>query len=108
MNLPLINFLQAQQRIRPYIQQADIIHSPFLSQKAGGDVWLKLENQQPTGSFKVRGAFTNLLTRRVPAAGVVAASGGNHGIAVAYAARRLGKPASIFVPEVTSPTLRPS
>jgi len=64
---------------------------------------LKLEFTQHTGSFKARGAFCNLLTRRVPAAGVVAASGGNHGIAVAYAASRLGVPAKIFVPTVSSP-----
>ena len=64
---------------------------------------LKLECLQHSGSFKARGAFTNLLTRTVPEAGVVAASGGNHGAAVAYAAMRLGVPASIFVPGVTSP-----
>ena len=58
---------------------------------------------QHAGSFKARGAFTNLLTRDVPKAGVVAASGGNHGAAVAFAAQRLGKPAKIFVPTVSSP-----
>jgi threonine dehydratase len=63
----------------------------------------KLELLQHAGSFKARGAFANLLLREVPAAGVVAASGGNHGVAVAYAARRLGKPARIFVPSVASP-----
>lgn len=65
---------------------------------------LKLELFQHTGSFKVRGAFTNLLRREVPRAGVVAASGGNHGVAVAYAAMKLGKPAKIFVPEVAAPS----
>lgn len=64
----------------------------------------KLEFLQHTGSFKARGAFTNLLTREVPRAGVVAASGGNHGAAVAYAAGVLGVPAKIFVPSVCSPT----
>jgi threonine dehydratase len=64
---------------------------------------LKLEQLQHAGSFKTRGAFTNLLVREVPAAGVVAASGGNHGAAVAYAARRRGVRAKIFVPEVSSP-----
>jgi threonine dehydratase len=63
----------------------------------------KLELMQHAGSFKSRGAFTHLLTRTVPKAGVVAASGGNHGAAVAFAARRLGVPASIFVPEISSP-----
>jgi threonine dehydratase len=64
---------------------------------------LKLELFQHTGSFKPRGAFANLLLRKAPAAGVVAASGGNHGAAVAYAAMKLGVPAKIFVPAVSSP-----
>lgn len=64
---------------------------------------LKLELLQHTGSFKTRGAFANLLGREIPAAGVVAASGGNHGVAVAYAAGKLGKPVRIFVPTVASP-----
>ena len=64
---------------------------------------LKLELLQHAGSFKTRGAFANLLTRDVPRAGVVAASGGNHGAAVAYAAMRLGVPAKIFVPGISSP-----
>jgi threonine dehydratase len=64
---------------------------------------LKLELLQHSGSFKARGAFANLLTRKIPPVGVVAASGGNHGAAVAYAAMRLGVPAKIFVPTVSSP-----
>src|SRR5712664_2830061 len=68
-----------------------------------GPLTFKLELLQHSGSFKARGAFANLLLRDVPAAGVVAASGGNHGVAVAYAAQRLGVPATIFVPDVTSP-----
>src|ERR1700761_8024872 len=64
---------------------------------------LKLEYLQYAGSFKARGAFTNLLLRDVPAAGVVAASGGNHGVAVAFVAHRLGVPAKIFVPTVSAP-----
>ena len=67
-----------------------------------GELVLKLEQLQHSGSFKARGAFSNLLRRDVPAAGVVAASGGNHGAAVAYAAGVLGVPARIFVPEVSS------
>jgi len=66
-------------------------------------ITLKLELFQHSGSFKARGAFTNLLTRSIPVAGVVAASGGNHGAAVAYAAMRLRVPAKIFVPTVSSP-----
>jgi threonine dehydratase len=69
-----------------------------------GPLTFKLELLQHSGSFKARGAFTNLLTRTVPAAGVVAASGGNHGAAVAYAARQLGVPATIFVPTAASPS----
>lgn len=64
---------------------------------------LKVELFQHSGSFKARGAFANLLLRKVPAAGVVAASGGNHGVAVAYAAMRLGVKAKIFLPSVSSP-----
>ncbi len=63
---------------------------------------LKLEFLQHGGSFKARGAFTNLLSKRIPPAGVVAASGGNHGAAVALAAKKLGVRAKIFVPEVSS------
>jgi threonine dehydratase len=64
---------------------------------------MKLEQLQHAGSFKTRGAFANLLTRHPPKVGVVAASGGNHGAAVAYAAMKLGLPARIFVPTVSSP-----
>ena len=64
---------------------------------------LKLELLQHAGSFKARGAFTHLLTRQIPAAGVVAASGGNHGAAVAFAAMKLKLPAKIFVPSIASP-----
>jgi threonine dehydratase len=64
---------------------------------------IKLEQLQVAGCFKARGAFANLLLRDVPAAGVIAASGGNHGVAVAYAAGQLGHPAQIFVPSVASP-----
>jgi len=64
---------------------------------------LKVESMQHAGSFKTRGAITNLLLREIPAAGVTAASGGNHGAAVAYAAMKLGVPARIFVPSISSP-----
>jgi len=70
---------------------------------ASGPIQLKLECLQHTGTFKARGAFTNLITRQVPQAGVVAASGGNHGVAVAYAAMKRGVRATIFVPKVSSP-----
>ena len=89
--------------IRPYIRRTPVlrIDGAELGLPAG-ELVLKLEQLQHSGSFKARGAFTNLLRREVPAAGVVAASGGNHGAAVAYAAGVLGVPARIFVPEVSS------
>jgi threonine dehydratase len=67
------------------------------------DVTFKLEFLQHAGSFKSRGAFNNLLSRKVPRAGVAAASGGNHGAAVAFASQKLGHKANIFVPEIASP-----
>jgi threonine dehydratase len=73
---------------------------------SGPPLVFKLELLQHTGSFKPRGALASLLTRPVPAAGVVAASGGNHGLAVAFAARKLGVPARIFVPNVSAATKR--
>ena len=81
--------------IRPHVRRTPVIEAEGLT--------LKLELLQHSGSFKARGAFANLLTRDVPGAGVVAASGGNHGAAVAYAAQKLGKPARIYVPTVSSP-----
>jgi threonine dehydratase len=90
--------------IRPYVRV-----TPVVTVK-GGDfglarfpITLKLELLQHSGSFKARGAFANLLTRKIPDAGVVAASGGNHGVAVAYAAMRLGVRAKIFLPTISSP-----
>jgi threonine dehydratase len=77
--------------------------TPVVELDLSGPVTLKLEQLQCAGSFKARGAFTNLLLRDVPSAGVAAASGGNHGVAVAYAANRLGIHARIFVPTVSSP-----
>src|SRR5487761_786126 len=77
--------------------------TPVIELGLGGPATLKLEQLQCAGSFKARGAFANLLLRDVPSAGVAAASGGNHGVAVAYASHRLGVPAKIFVPTVSSP-----
>ena len=90
--------------IRPYIRTTPVIEVDAADfGRDGFTLVLKLESLQHAGSFKTRGAFANLLGRKVPAAGVVAASGGNHGAAVAYAAMRLGVPAKIFVPTVSSP-----
>jgi threonine dehydratase len=90
--------------IAPHIRRTPVIDvdAADFNLSAGGFSF-KLESLQHGGSFKARGAFTNLLTRKVPAAGVVAASGGNHGAAVAFAAMKLGIPAKIFVPSVASP-----
>jgi threonine dehydratase len=94
--------------IRPYIRRTPVIQVDLseLDESAAAlpTGTLKLEQLQCAGAFKARGAFTNLLLREVPPAGVVAASGGNHGVAVAYAAHRLGIPAKIFVPTVSAPT----
>jgi threonine dehydratase len=87
--------------IRPYIRRTPVVRLSLNDLDPA--VTLKLEQLQCAGSFKARGAFTNLLLRDVPPAGVVAASGGNHGVAVAYAAHRLGVPARIFVPTVSAP-----
>jgi threonine dehydratase len=91
-------------RIRPYIRRTPVVDvnaADFGLPDA--KLTLKLELLQHAGSFKPRGAFANLLSRQVPPVGVVAASGGNHGVAVAYAARQLRIPATIFVPTVASP-----
>src|SRR5580693_8078487 len=92
------------ERIRPYVRRTPVIEIDGADfGLPAGPLTLKLEQLQHSGSFKVRGAFANLLLRDIPAAGVTAASGGNHGAAVAYAAGVLGVPARIFVPEVSSP-----
>ncbi|MER8726498.1 threonine/serine dehydratase [Mesorhizobium sp. M0904] len=89
-------------RIRPFVRHTPVLRVDMADfGRPALPVDLKLECLQHSGSFKARGAFTNLLERPVPAAGVVAASGGNHGAAVAYAAMRLGHKATIFVPEVS-------
>jgi threonine dehydratase len=89
--------------IRPYIRRTPVLTLDGADFGLDARITLKLEFLQHTGSFKARGAFANLLLRDVPPVGVVAASGGNHGVAVAYAAMRLGLPARIFVPEISSP-----
>ena len=90
--------------IRPHIRRTPVVEIDGAELGLGGGrLVLKLELMQHAGSFKARGAFANLLLREVPAAGVVAASGGNHGAAVAYAAMRLRVPARIFVPGISSP-----
>ena len=90
----------ADLRIRPYVWETPLARAPSLSQAWGAEVYLKLENTQVTGSFKARGAMNRLLATPVSqrALGVLAASTGNHGAAVAYAARQLNVPCTVFVP----------
>jgi threonine dehydratase len=96
--------IQAEQRIRPYIRETPLEPALALSQRGQSHVYLKLENLQPTGSFKLRGAMNKLLslTPEQHAQGIVTASSGNHGAAVAYGLSRLGLQGQIFVPENAS------
>jgi threonine dehydratase len=99
-DLRATDVIAAGDRIRALIKRTPLVRSPALSTLAHGDVYLKLENQQTTGSFKLRGALNVLATLApdVRARGVVASSAGNHGLGVAYAAKHFGAPATIFVP----------
>jgi threonine dehydratase len=101
MTLPAAKSIEsAAERIAPYIERTRLIRSEGLSDIAGIDVLLKLENEQRTGSFKVRGA-TNVLAAMPEtdrARGIVASSAGNHGLGVAYAAKQFGVKATVFIP----------
>lgn len=103
ISLPLLQdeILQAADRISPFIRRTPLDEALALSQQGGDTVYLKQENLQHTGSFKLRGAFNKLssLAPEERLRGVVTASSGNHGAAVAYALRTLGAPGVIFVPE---------
>ncbi len=91
--------------IRPYVRRTPVIEvNPTDFGLEAGSIACKLELLQHAGSFKSRGAFANLLSGPIPPAGVVAASGGNHGLAVAFAANRLNIPASIYLPSVSALT----
>jgi threonine dehydratase len=93
----------AERLIRPHVRRTPVVEVDGTDFGLDSrSLALKLESLQHSGSFKARGAFANLLMRDVPAAGVVAASGGNHGAAVAFAAMRLGRPARIYVPRVAA------
>ncbi len=100
----LEEILRAEKRIRGRVQDTPLVPSTFLSLRMGSDVYLKMENLQLTGSFKVRGAMNKLLAMDTAARdkGVVAASTGNHGAAVAFAAGQLGIGSTIFVPQHAS------
>ena len=99
----------AAQRIAPHVRRTPlwVLRSDELGLPGPGfEVWLKLEQLQRSGSFKARGMFNRLLANPIPAAGVIAASGGNAGIATATAAQALGVRSEIFVPTVISPAKR--
>ena len=95
---------EAEARIQGYIRETPLEPSAWLSQLAGAEVYLKLENLQTTGSFKLRGAANRLLTLspEEARAGIVTASTGNHGSAVAYLLRELGWPGTVYVPNTIS------
>jgi threonine dehydratase len=93
--------VRAAQRIAPHVRRTPVVEVTLAG--ATLPVTLKLELLQHSGSFKARGAFNNLVPAPAGGAGVATASGGNHGAAVAYAARQLGHRARIFVPEISSP-----
>ena len=98
----------AARRIGPYIWHSPVVHSPWLSAVCRGDVWLKLESVQMTGSFKLRGALNALSVWAAsgsPLRHVVTASAGNHGLAIAWAAKALGFTARIHVP-ASAPAVR--
>jgi threonine dehydratase len=105
--LKATDVIAAGDRLRPFVKRTPLTESRVLSEIAGGPVYLKLENRQTTGSFKLRGAFNvlSMLDADARARGVVASSAGNHGLGIAYAARQLGIPAMIFVPS-TSPQIK--
>ena len=100
-----IEVITAEKRIRPYIRETILEYSPYYSRLANAGVYFKLENLQHTGSFKLRGAMNKMLslTREQRERGVVTASTGNHGAAVAYGLGKLGARGIVFVPQNASP-----
>jgi len=99
--LALRSVFKAYSRIKGYVRKTPLDFSPILSKISGADVFLKLENHQVTGSFKIRGAFNKILKNldRAIERGVVTASTGNHGLAVAYASKTFNVKSKIVVPE---------
>ncbi|MDP3222230.1 MAG: pyridoxal-phosphate dependent enzyme, partial [Rubrivivax sp.] len=97
----------ARQRIAGHVRHTPLLRLPGAALGVNcAELWLKLEHLQLGGSFKARGMFNRMLSLPIPAAGVVIASGGNAGIAVACAARALGVPCEVFLPELSSPAKR--
>lgn len=108
MQVTLAAVREAQKFLRKYLPQSRLVEAPSLSRATGASVYMKLENELPTGSFKPRGALWALSRRqaRGPLREVVASSTGNHGAAVAFAGKALGVPATIFLPENPNPVKR--
>src|SRR5687768_14274083 len=106
--LSIKTILHAEQRLAPHLRPSPLVPSAYLSQLIGADVWLKLECNQPTGSFKVRGALNKLsqLSAAEKAKGLVVASAGNHALGVAFAVQALGNvTADMYVPQ-TAPAAK--
>ena len=102
MSISKEDIRQAAARIKGYVRETPVLASGTGVFGLDYSLTMKLESLQHAGSFKARGAFNNMLSRDVPGAGIAAASGGNHGAACAFAAGKLGMPANIFVPEISS------
>lgn len=107
MTVVAADIWRARVRIRPYLAETPLVQSGWLSDLAGVPILLKLESLQPTGSFKVRGAFNRFLDSdpRMEEGPSLAASAGNHGAAVSYAAQRLGRKVAVVVPE-SAPSIK--
>jgi threonine dehydratase len=103
--LKLLDFERAREVVAPIVRRTPLVRAETLSERAGAPVYLKLENLQRTGSFKIRGATFRLatLSDREREKGIVACSSGNHGRAVAFVAQRFGIPATVCVPEWVDP-----
>jgi threonine dehydratase len=103
--IPLSEFRETHQQIRPYIVQTPLIRSYYLEELIGKEVYLKLEFLQPTRSFKIRGACSKALslTEEELSRGLITASGGNHGLGVCYAGREIGSPVTVYLPATTAP-----
>ncbi|MGI0090743.1 MAG: threonine ammonia-lyase, partial [Nitrososphaerales archaeon] len=103
--ISLTDIRNARERIKDYVFRTPCYPSVFLSKKTGAEVFLKLECYQPTGVFKVRGAFNIELENLeyIKSSGIITASSGNHGLSVAYAAKRLGVDCTVVVNSGANP-----
>lgn len=101
--LPLTKITEAYNRVKDVVIRTPFAHAPLLSQRVGAQVWLKKENLQLTGAYKLRGAYNKIatLSEEERRKGVIAASAGNHAQGVAYSAKLFGIPATIIMPEAT-------